>query len=538
VAITFGQAGISGISAQVFPLAKGMVRTMWWTQVKWAIAALVITALLGAGALAWTTSGMGRGAEQGTEVVAASLEAPAPAEAPAVPEADRGFGEAVRAAAAVEDPARKARALIAIAEAQTIVGHNDAALQTLKEALQAAGTMPEDRLDHFTDRCYVLGWIGQAQAEAGDLETAEKTAEAIRPLPGEEAAPPVPAPIRSRSTRAEQIAGAVTYSRSMVYQGICMTQAKSGQLAQAKKTLNRIETQFGSWKIGPQLAVVDALAKAGGWKEARETAGRITGESHYEALGTIARRQAEAGQGEEARKTIEEARQASLALRLANGLPNHIDRDQALVRIAMAQADIGDLKEALQTAESCSGEVLRDPAGRLVSLQAKEKCLVELKVRSGDFKSALEVAKTIDEQNEYGYQRGDAMRLIARGQAQAPDAKGALATVDAIKHDFRKAAACIDIGRALAKNGDRAGAAEVFSQALDIVRVVPEHRYTHLRSDPARPQLLRDLAAAQEEAGDGPAARAWIDKLDSPYLKAWALAGLYEGAAQPADQKR
>jgi hypothetical protein len=143
----------------------------------------------------------------------------------------------------------------------------------------------------------------------------------------------------------------------------------------------------------------------------------------------------------------------------------------------------------------------------------------------------------MDEQNEYGYQRGDALRLIARGQAQARDAKGSLATADAIKHDFRKAAAFTDVGRALAKGGDRAGAAEVFARALELARAVPEWRYSHLRSDPAQPPLLRDLAAAQEEAGDGTAARAWIDKLDSPYLRAWALAGLYEGAAKPLDRK-
>jgi hypothetical protein len=63
---------MSGISAQVFPLAKGMVRTMWWTQVKWTMAALIITALLGAGAIAWTMSGMGPGADQGPDVVAAA----------------------------------------------------------------------------------------------------------------------------------------------------------------------------------------------------------------------------------------------------------------------------------------------------------------------------------------------------------------------------------------------------------------------------------------------------------------------------------
>jgi RNA polymerase sigma factor (sigma-70 family) len=530
---TLGQATMSGISAQVYPLAKGMVRTMWWTQVKWTTAALVITALLGAGALAWTVPGMGLGTEHSSDVVAAASEAPAPA----VQETDKGFGEAMRAAVAVEDPAWKARALLAIAEAQIVAGEKDAALRTLQVAFQAASAIPEDRLDHFTDRCTVLGWIGQARAETGDLEAAEKTTEAIRPLPGEEVAPPTPVNGRTRSSRAELIASAVSYSHAMVFQAICMAQARTGKLPQAMKTLNRIETQFGSWKTEPLLVVVDALAKAGDWKEAREAAGRINGESHYEALGTIARRQAEAGNRDEARKVIEEARQAALALHLANGLPNDFERDRALVKIAMAQADMGDLKEALQTAESCSGKELHDPAGRLVSFQAKEKCLVELKVRFGDFKAAVDVAKTIDEENEYGYSRGDALRLIARGQALAHDAKGALATADAIKHHFRKAAAFTDVGRALAKGGDRAGAAEGFARALELARAVPEWRYPHLRSDPAQPPLLRDLAAAQEEAGDGAAARAWIDKLPSPYLKAWALAGLTEGAARPADRK-
>jgi tetratricopeptide (TPR) repeat protein len=307
-----------------------------------------------------------------------------------------------------------------------------------------------------------------------------------------------------------------------------LAQAKAGKLDEAAKTVAKIDEKFSYLKPGVQLAIADAQIQAGDSKGARETLSRIEGEQRFDGFAMLVRHLTEKGQRDEAGKTIEES------LRAAKDLADETSQDAALHKIAIAQADAGDVTGALRTAESMPGKKERSVDGSWQSHPFKELCLVAVRCRSGDFKGAREAADTIDDQYQEGYQKGNSLRVIARTLAEAKDVKGALATAAAIQHDFIKPATYIDIGRVLAKAGDRAGAANAFAKALELAQGVPEKQLWYLYWDGARSTLLRALAAAQAEAGEEATARAWIAKLERPYLKSWALVGLSEGAVKRA----
>jgi tetratricopeptide (TPR) repeat protein len=201
------------------------------------------------------------------------------------------------------------------------------------------------------------------------------------------------------------------------------------------------------------------------------------------------------------------------------------------MNVTTAQAEIGDLKTALLTAASIPDVTEKDFSGKLITYPFRERTLVEVRARAGDFKGAKEVAQTIDENYHDGYQKGYTLRVIARAEAEAKDTRAAVATADTIQHDFSKAAAYVDIAQAQARAGDRAGAARSFEQALRLAEDVPEVKHQTVL-DVARPLLLRTLAAAQAEVGEDKAAQEWIARQSSPSLKVWALVGLAEGLAK------
>ena len=103
-------------------------------------------------------------------------------------------------------------------------------------------------------------------------------------------------------------------------------------------------------------------------RAARRTAERMTGESRFDGLADLARRQFEAGQAKEAHKTVAEA------LKAAEALTNEESRDQALSRIAGAQAGI---PSSLPAGEKVLGTPAR-PIGQAKRIMVAETRLPEL----------------------------------------------------------------------------------------------------------------------------------------------------------------
>jgi RNA polymerase sigma factor (sigma-70 family) len=505
-------AASSVLTAGAAALSERIIKTMLPAKINLAILLCLATGLLGTSIGLFASHYPVMGPKETADEQGDRVTAPAPQKekAPAPVKAREFLAQAMQASAAVTDPKKKARALLVISEAQIAARDNAAALRTIQKAFAIARTLPEDRLEQIEDRFRLFSQVLEGQARAGDLAAAEKTMEALRPPKTE---------VKGAEDRV------VTY-RASALEALASAQAATGKFEEAAKTAGWIDDKFWYMRSRALLALANAQARKGDFKAARAIVARMTGESRFDGLAELARRQSEAGHAKEAHKTVAEA------LKAAEALTDEESRDQALSRIAYAQADVGDLPGALRTAQSCPGKQVRTISGELVSFPCKERCLVTLMCRAGDVKGARTIADTIDNEYQEGYQRAHALRVIARARAGAKDVKGALATAAAIRHEFLRPAAYIDIGQALVKAGNRAGAVAAFAKALELAQEAPEDQraYFYLLGDDARSTLLRTLAAAQEEVGEGTSARDWIAKLKSPYVKTWALAGLVEGA--------
>jgi tetratricopeptide (TPR) repeat protein len=396
-------------------------------------------------------------------------------------------------------------------------------LRTLQRAFKEGDALPNDNGREFYVRSGVLGAVIEAQANAGDVASALKTLEANR--------------------RPKDISGVddefVENSFALIRVQIAAAQARAGKYKEAAETVGQLDEKRREEFGRPALAeIAAAQGRAGDWKRAEETVKAIKNEVfQVPAWIEIAKLQAKAGKGDAARASIAEALRA-IPREMPEDAVGQGRRADGLQRVALAQAELGDRKTALLTAESIPN---LPPVGdaKVRQFPYKEMTLAMLQAQSGDFKTAKKAADAIDVSHEGGYTKAYANRLIARAQAEAKDAKGALETAEAIEHAFNKALAYTEIAQAQARVGDRDGAAKTFEKALGFAEAASEvPAKSDLDRYSLRPRLLHTLASAQAEAGEEKTASEWIAKLSTPHLKAWALVGLAEGIASRQAKKK
>jgi tetratricopeptide (TPR) repeat protein len=342
----------------------------------------------------------------------------------------------------------------------------DAAEATLREALPIADTLDERRVP---GRNEALGIIAAAQAKAGDVEGALRTAASVENVKDEtlrqtagDAKALVLLDIAAAQAEVGDVKGALKTAEGIKHSfeipsfkvsalaRIAIAQAKAGDRAgaehtfrQALETINafrqRIRTPDEKFLLGgfvrislQEIAV--ARARAGDFKGALETAAAIEDEvTKADALREIAKLQAKAGDQAAARSTCVQA------LGVMSKIEAHSLKVEALVEIAKAQAEIGDrpasaktLEQALQAASATYNfgpEAHNTANARSESPQHRQRrdALTEIAVvqaRAGDIKSALKTAGTI-KGNSSDFQ-GSALQKIAEAQAEAGDVRGAL----------------------------------------------------------------------------------------------------------------
>src|SRR5262249_21769204 len=153
-----------------------------------------------------------------------------------------------------KDDAQKAFALMKIATAQARVGDRLAAQVTFQKAVRAAEAIQDE--DPYC-KGKTLMFIAEAQAQAGEVETALKTAEGIKPS--------------GKEWALAQVASA---------------QAKARNVVGAMKTVARIPDEGKPLAL---MLVASRMAEAGDPKQAREVAEGIQHDlSRVEALTKIA----------------------------------------------------------------------------------------------------------------------------------------------------------------------------------------------------------------------------------------------------------
>jgi hypothetical protein len=148
------------------------------------------------------------------------------------------------------------------------------------------------------------------------------------------------------------------------------------------------------------------------------------------------------------------------------------------------------------------------------------------------FENALAAAKKYEDSERIAGGKPGILRFIIECQVQLGDIDGALSTLtllrdtkeqraDGIKDEFELSYAVRAVGRELAKNGR-------IKEALDLAKLLMHDSY--------QAEVYKEIARGQIETGPLRAALDWIDKLDQPFLKAFALAGAAEGLAHRAEK--
>ena len=495
--------------------------------------------------------------------------------------------QALEAAKSIKDPGRHDSALSRIAELEANSGDIAGALEivplidsyvsgenyrrnTLREiakaqaksndlpgALHTLGTIKEESV-----RTDTLRDVSEILAAAGDISGALQVADEIKIDFSRDDALIKIAQQHARKggdgQAVRQIAGKLkdTSRAKYIWISMALAQAERGDVEQARKflsTLKKSERDF------PLAGLARIQAEAGDVQGALETATQISSnQAKGDALASIRKVQEQAGDREGEFRTRKLAleddlsswnrgrrNKAVVALAIALAEKGDIqgaldtvtdirphpmstdllsfekqDQADALIDIAYTQAKNGDSTGALKTARSI--ESLQLPADHLHAiprtlngkLQTAFRMIATAQVSAGDVEGAKQTVSLIHGYKPDGVygERGDntnialALEEIVKGQADAGDVEGALHTVNTISIEGIRDNSVDAIVTAQLKAGDVKG-------ALDTTAQMKGHKIQH----------YNQVAAYEAENGNVSRALAWINALTDPETKAMSL---------------
>jgi RNA polymerase sigma factor (sigma-70 family) len=260
--------------------------------------------------------------------------------------------------------------------------------------------------------------------------------------------------------------------------GVALLQARAGDKARARKTLERAAELIASMpedKTPRRASALTTLASAqallGEFATARKTMEQIQNETGKAiALAVLIRQLAQAGRAKEATGEIDR-------------LPAGATQVHALAHLGAGQAKAGDQKAALASFERAHQLIGELPAE--TDRMTQSHILSTIRADARDYKGALQTVETYIPENTLAYAN------IAYPQAKAGDFAGALAIVEKIKDRHPR-------------------------RGLDWWKL----------------NTLRAIAELQAQRGETKAALEWIGGLDSHLARANALMGLAEGTVK------
>ena len=300
-----------------------------------------------------------------------------------------------------------------------------------------------------------------------------------------------------------------------------MVQGKIGQVSEARKTRQEAS------QIAKNLA--DGRSKVYALRDVAYA--QAEGEDRSTALETLR-------QAEQAATAIQDINEQSNALQnLVFAHTSFKDYQGALRTTAsMKEFEIVALEWIAQSLPKESGHVGREVLKQVfqkvqstsVSTADKPNALLEIAAayaRLGDLKTALEVADSL------GNWKGHALERMAIAQAKAGEFEGAFRTVTAIDQENPAPAAALSranvlqaIALAQEKAGDRAAARATFQKLRQIADKLPPRRAGGRGSGVTSTTMLWEgIVVAQVHLGDIESALQTASALPSPYDKAKAL---------------
>jgi tetratricopeptide (TPR) repeat protein len=424
----------------------------------------------------------------------------------------------------------------------SLTGKVDAWPTELFTALVAMGrgTEARDRAELLSDpkqRAEVLTAVGRALLErgaAGGLEAFRRAraaaeaisdpyerAEALRDLAQALAAAGDDAAAQQTFAAARQSAEAIadpSWRASWSLVALARALAAAGQWEDARQTADAIDSPYLRAEALRKLA--QALAAAGQWEDARQTADAIADpEKRAWALGELAQALAAAGQWEDARQT-------------ADAIADPEKRAEALGELAQALAHAGQWEDARQTADA-----IADPDERAKALGELAQALAY----AGQWEDARQTADAIADP----FWRAKALVALARALAAAGDDvaarqtfAAARQTADAIADPEKRAWSLVALARALAAAGDDVADRQTFAAARQSVAAIADSSLCASLCAWVLGKLAQALAHAGQWADAQQtfaAARQTADAIDSPYLRAEALGELAQALAAAGD---
>jgi hypothetical protein len=451
---------------------------------------------------------------------------------------------------AVDDDASRAESLASLARAEARAGRRQEAHQTLVAALAIA-----DSLHNQERRARVLGVVARSQARVGMREEAVRTFLAARQAIDrlEEGWRRDDALVESAKAQAGAREWALALQsvaaikddckRWPALQRLVRTQARAGEVAIACRTAESIEIDWN--RLAMLAEVVRLLAEKNRRPAAREALRALGGVADQmvraekylgpAALRELARAQAEVGDLELARQTIDR-------------LESRSDRSAARRALSRAQARAGEWALACRTARAipkriCRAELLRElagaqaragrPEGARRTFRAAHRAAAS--IRNESYREAVmrKLARELSAAREWALARqtidslslkDEDLRDLGGAQARAGDWRLACETAEAITFDWYRA----DVLMAVARAQARSGRGQEARQTLLTARPTPEAVSFAGPCAEARVAVAKSQAAA----GEWVPARQTADSVAPAAYRAAALTALAKANAE------
>jgi tetratricopeptide (TPR) repeat protein len=392
--------------------------------------------------------------------------------------------QACQCVAAVEDPQDRVFRLCDIASIQSRHGLRDAAAQTLRQAREAA-----DGVQDPDYRAHRLADIAAGQVEIGDVNAA---LELVRALP--------------------------EMHRDSAFRYVSEAQTKKGSLEGAAETAAMIRQPIYRGEAFQRIAT--AHAERADFAAAQRIASGISEPSaQARAWATIAVGQLRAGDRPAAEEILTRATKTIAQIPYDPAEPS--DHKAAMMaELAGVQAEFGNIEEARRTVQEITEAPWQDLAWVNIATAQSNR---------GDIQAALRAADSI----RVGYYRGQSVSAIVAALAQRGDLAAARKLADSIPSDYWRLNAFVVLAKSQIRAGQRDVATRLMETVLREADSIKDDEKLPVRG--LKRALLYQLAQVQSQAGDWKVASQWIARQSSSDIRTLAYVGLAEGlaAAQP-----
>jgi RNA polymerase sigma factor (sigma-70 family) len=491
------------VSAKVAVLSQGVLRGMFVTKLKIAVAMLCVGSLLACAVGTATSRGFG-------------TEDDPPAAGASKSPSDPLLTQVQETTKDITDAQAKLRVLLRTASVQDRTGDPAGARKTRHEAFELAKGFAAG-----SPRADALLMVAHSQIEAKDrtavFETLKQAEQAGTPIEGESERPTWLA----RLVHAQAAAGD--------YDGGLRTLAKGGsfQGSLLQHFGNELNTEN---KEAARKAITQALAIV-----------KFEGES-----ADIQRRNGLSG----ACFALAKAGALDQALEIAAKLGKGDEQDHCLQVIVVAQAGCGDVAGAARTAKGIQQDDIKAHAlDAIIDAQAKAGDLTAARGTLNEVRRLVEKFRQgeMERQSEFGPRRQPRVpdpRLdqlqyqIALAQLQLGDTSGALVAVANIESDLEKADTLYRMGGNRRKAGKPTEARELLLAASQAAqRVVPSTGTGRWPTRTAKATILSFIACEQAKVGDITEAFRTANTIPTDQAMDDALAGIAPAQAEAGDPK-